>query len=125
MKVLYVEDDIDDYSFFVEVLEEIYPDVQCSNAVNGLDALQMLDDGLVMPDVIVLDINMPAMDGKACLKAIKTDARFSTIPVYIYTTGANPMDATHCLQLGAADYLLKPHSLHEAKQILRKVFQPV
>ena len=123
MNVLYVEDDIDDYSFFVEILEEIYPDVQCANAVNGLEALQMMEDQVVKPDVIVLDLNMPAMDGKVFLKAIKTDPRFSSIPVYIYTTGANPLDATHCKQLGATDYLLKPNSTLAAKETLQKIFQ--
>jgi CheY-like chemotaxis protein len=124
MNILYVEDDIDDYSFFVDAIQEINPEVECTNAINGLQALQMLEEGAT-PDVIVLDINMPAMDGKACLKAMKTDPRFKEIPVYIYTTSANPLDITHCIQLGAADYLSKRNSYLEAKQILGKIFQSV
>lgn len=122
MKILYVEDDIDDYSFFVDAIHEINPDVQCSNAINGLQALQMLEDGTTAPDVIVLDINMPAMDGKSCLKALKTDSRFKQIPVYIYTTSANSLDITHCKQLGAADCLTKRNSYQEAKKTLEKIF---
>lgn len=125
MNILYVEDDIDDYSFFVDAVQEINPEVHCSNAINGLQALQMLEDGVAMPDVIVLDINMPAMDGKACLKAMKTDPRFKEIPVYVYTTSSNPLDITHCIQLGAADYLSKRNSYVEAKEILGKIFQSV
>jgi CheY-like chemotaxis protein len=125
MNILYVEDDIDDYSFFVDAIQEINPEVECTNAINGLQALQMLEEGTSLPDVIVLDINMPAMDGKACLKAMKTDPRFKEIPVYIYTTSNNPLDITHCKQLGAADYLSKRNSYLEAKQTLGKIFQSV
>jgi len=125
MNVLYIEDDIDDYGFFVETLADIIPEAQCANAINGLDALQMLEDRTVEPDVIVLDINMPTMDGKICLKALKTDMRYKDIPVYIYTTAANPLDIAQCRQLGAADYLRKPTSIVEARKTLEKIFQSV
>jgi CheY-like chemotaxis protein len=125
MTVLYAEDDIDDYSFFVETLHELIPGVECINAINGLNALELLEDLPVKPDVIFLDINMPAMDGKACLKTLKNDLRFRSIPVFIYTTGANPMDIAHCKQLGAKDYIQKPNSITEARRILGGIFASV
>jgi CheY-like chemotaxis protein len=121
MQILYVEDDRDDYSFFVELLGQVHPGAQCTNATNGLEALQMLDTGAVTPELIVLDLNMPVLDGKDCLKSLKADARFNNIPVYVYTTGANPLDATYCKQLGAVDYLLKPNTVREANEIVRRI----
>jgi len=99
--------------------------VACINAVNGLNALELLEELTVKPDIIFLDINMPAMDGKACLKTLKNDLRFRGIPVFIYTTGANPLDIAHCKQLGAKDYILKPNSVTEARKILESVFASV
>lgn len=121
MLVLYAEDDIDDYSLFLEVLESIYSGADCINAVNGVDTLNFLDECVTLPDYIFLDLNMPAMDGKSCLKAIKRDPRFKSIPTIIYTTSRNPLDQEFCRELGAAAYLPKPNSFVEAAESLRKI----
>src|SRR6478735_1086961 len=96
MLVLYAEDDIEDYSLFLEMLESIPMDVDCINVVNGAEVLKFLEDCSVLPDYIFLDLNMPTMDGKACLKAIKRDSRFKNIPIIIYATSRDPLDADFC-----------------------------
>ena len=123
MLVLYAEDDIEDFNYFCEVLQQINSSVNCINARNGAEALQLLEDLITLPDYIFLDINMPAMDGKACLKHIKRDDRFKSIPVIIYTTSNNAKDKELCQQLGAANYLQKPNSQKEAFEILSKIFK--
>jgi len=123
MIVLYAEDDIDDFNTFCEVLDEVDSSVKCINARNGLEALQTLEELTVLPDYIFLDINMPALDGKACLKHIKKDERFKMIPVIIYTTSTNPKDRALCEQLGAQDYLPKPNSHKEAFATLSRIFK--
>lgn len=122
MIVLNAEDDIEDYGTFCEVLQAINPLIKCFNARNGIETLEVLENLVVLPDYIFLDINMPAMDGKACLKHIKKDERFKAIPVVIYTTSKDPRDIALCKQLGAADYLFKPNSLKEAIDGLSKFF---
>jgi len=121
MTILYAEDDIDDYNFFVETLHEINQHAECINAINGINTLEVLEQLTASPDIIFLDINMPAMDGKACLKTLKNDLRFRSIPVFIYTTGASPSDIAHCKQLGAKDFILKPNTVTEARRILEDV----
>jgi CheY-like chemotaxis protein len=123
MLVLYAEDDIDDFGIFCEVLQTINPLVKCVNARNGFDVLEFLDNSTTLPQYVFLDINMPAMDGKACLKHIKKDERFKLIPVIIYTTSKNPKDIELCKQLGAADYLIKPNTVKEAFDKLSKFFK--
>lgn len=122
MLVLYADDDIEDYSLFVEVLESIQPGVQCINMVNGVEVLKYLDDCQILPDYIFLDINMPLMDGKACLKAIKRDPLLKNISTIIYTTSRNPLDHELCIELGASAYMPKSYSVHEAKATLLKIF---
>lgn len=122
MLVVYAEDDIEDYSFFTEVMELIDPQIECMNAIDGAQVMKYLEESGVIPDYIFLDVNMPTMDGKACLKAIKTDPRFINIPTIIYTTAPNPLDQELCMQLGAAYYLPKPYSVAEAKSSIQKIF---
>ena len=76
--------------------------------------MEILDNLVSLPDYVFLDINMPTMDGKACLKNLKRDQRFKSIPVIIYTTSTNKMDIDLCRQLGATDYIIKPNTAKEA-----------
>jgi CheY-like chemotaxis protein len=122
MLVVYAEDDIEDYSFFTEVMELIDPQIDCMNAIDGAQVMKFLEESDVLPDYIFLDVNMPTMDGKACLKAIKTDPHFINIPTIIYTTAPNSLDQELCMQLGAAYYLPKPYSVNEAKASIQKIF---
>ena len=123
MLILYAEDDIDDFDFFYDVIRSFRPGLECVNAINGIEALEFLETTKRLPDFIVIDINMPAMEGKACLKAIKSDARFSAIPVIIYSTSRDPRDIEICMQLGATDYLMKPNTREEAVAGLSKHFK--
>lgn len=124
MLILYAEDDVDDYGFFEETLARVYPVAKCINARNGREVLDILDASTILPDLIFLDINMPTMDGKSCLKSIKTDPRLKSIPVIIYTTSSNERDKEQCLQLGAEKYLIKPYGLAEAEPLIFAVLQP-
>lgn len=121
--ILYAEDDIDDLEIFYEVLQSINPLVEIMNARNGAEVIAFLEKASRMPDYIFLDINMPAMDGKACLKNLKRDLQFSSIPVIVYTTSNDPRDKALCLELGAKDFIQKPGTVKEAIDKLAKFFQ--
>jgi CheY-like chemotaxis protein len=120
MTVLYAEDDLDDLDIFCEIVLTINAGISCISARNGTEALEILDSLADLPDYIFLDINMPTMDGKACLKNLKRDPRFKSIPVIIYTTSTNRMDMDLCRQLGATDYIIKPNTVKEAVDRLSK-----
>ena len=123
MLILYAEDDIDDFYLFSEVIKEINSKVECVNTRNGLETIEYLDNAIVLPQLIFLDINMPAMDGKACLKNIKKDSKLKSIPVVIYTTSLNSRDQDHCRQLGASEYIGKPKTVKDAREKLSKYFK--
>ena len=75
-----------------------------------------------LPCLIVLDLNMPKLNGTQTLQLLKTDSRFKDIPVIIYSTSLNPQERNKCLKLGAHSYVNKPVSFTEgietAKQFL-------
>jgi CheY-like chemotaxis protein len=123
MQVLYAEDDIDDFALFCEIVKQINDSVQCINTANGRETLEFLENAATLPDLIFLDINMPIMDGKSCLKRIKGNRRFSNIPVVMYTTSRNEKDEQQCRDWGAMDYLKKPAHIHELVDQLSPFFE--
>jgi len=117
--LLLVDDDEDDCFLFREVLTEVDSSIQLVNAQNGKEALQMLwKENAVLPDLILLDLNMPKMDGKQCLDELKKDERLSQIPVFIYTTSSQSKDIEYTLQLGAECFITKPSSARDLQTLL-------
>lgn len=73
---------------------------------SGKDALAFLEN--TIPDLILMDIEMPEMDGKEVVRRIKACEKWATIPVVFLTADVNPMTEAECLQCGAEDYITKP-----------------
>src|SRR5689334_14464264 len=125
MIVLYAEDDIEDVDTFCDMMTSIDSSVELVNTQDGLETIEYLENTNVLPDIIFLDINMPSMDGKSCLRNIRKDERFRSIPVIIYSTSGNPKDKELCLQLGATDYVQKPNTIRETMERLSKIIHSV
>src|SRR4051794_32038894 len=82
---------------------------------NGKKALSILNDSKspVMPDVILLDLNMPKMNGIEFLKSIRADKRFENTKVFVMTTSAETNDRVLTEQLGISGYIIKPLSYND------------
>jgi CheY-like chemotaxis protein len=119
MNILFIDDDSDDKDIFFEAINAINPEIECDSATNGEEALQMLESGPSLPHYIFLDINMPVMDGKSFLMAIKKNSRLKSIPVVVYSTTADQKEIKELRLLGA-DYIGKPTSFEVLKQSLSK-----
>lgn len=114
-----VDDDADDRMFFEEALRKILPSSVCLEANGGIDALQQLRKAAQLPDFIFLDINMPRMDGRECLKELKSDAKLINIPVIMYSTSFNDRSEAEFRKLGASGYFIKPTDINKLpEQIL-------
>src|SRR5688572_6254658 len=105
MTILYVEDDPEDQELFQEAVQTIAPHTVCHFAGNGSEALEVIVKSKVVPDYIFLDINMPEMNGKDFLRALKAKAGLSSIPVVIYSTSNREHDIQECRKLGAVDFI--------------------
>jgi CheY-like chemotaxis protein len=113
MTILYADDDADDCELVVEALEKIDPRINCVMVNDGLQALRTLNEEKKLPDYIILDVNMPVMDGKNCLIELKKDDRLKEIPVVIYSTSQNKEEINELYQMGASEYLRKPNSFED------------
>jgi chemosensory pili system protein ChpA (sensor histidine kinase/response regulator) len=87
-------------------------------AKDGLDALQVLSD--VNPDVILLDIEMPRMDGFEFTKTIKSDNRQNNIPIIMITSRTAEKHRNHAKELGVNEYVGKPYQDDELMSLIRK-----
>lgn len=119
--IMYVDDDSDDLIIFKELLHDINPAIKYLHAANGKEALEMLDELVILPDYVFLDINMPVMDGQTFLAKLRADRRFRSIPVIVYTTSTRPDDKKAFSILGANDYMVKPSTYVDAKIGISKV----
>ena len=122
MVILNVDDDPEDREFFCDALREIDPAIACLLAGSGMEALALLESRKPLPDYIFLDINMPMMDGKQCLKALKSIPEYASIPVIMYSTSTDTREIRECYELGAEDFLIKPHSYEKLVNDLNSIF---
>jgi len=118
MMILYAEDDVDDFFLVAEVLGKIDSSIECINAINGRDLLDMLDGMYTQPDLILLDVNMPTMDGISCLKELRSNPRFTGIPVHVFSTSTDPRQVRQCVELGAVEYKTKPADISDLTSYL-------
>lgn len=119
---LLADDDQDDVSLFQDVLSQIDNTVGFHFAKDGHEAMQILrDNQRPLPDLIFLDLNMPRMDGKQCLRELKEDPQLKKIPVIIYTTSSQSRDIEETMMCGAICFITKPSSLKELKLILTSI----
>lgn len=88
-----------------EILRELGFDVR--DAANGREALTRLDEGSV-PDVVLVDWNMPEMDGLEFIKSVRKDSRYSGIIMLMVTTETETDQMLRALSAGADEYLMKP-----------------
>ncbi len=99
-----------------EVLEFLYR--QGSAAYNKDDALGK-SEAVLRPSVILLDLNLPGIDGRDILVRLKQDSSFKEIPIVVFTTSSNPKDIELCYQRGANGYLVKPMDSQELKKTIQ------
>ena len=81
-----VEDDPDDYYFFAKVLREVNDDIKLTWFQTSERLLEFLKTGSDLPSLVVLDMNMPKMNGQECLEVIKKENNLKHIPVIIFST---------------------------------------
>ena len=126
-RLLFADDDIDDRTFFSVFFEE-RPDVELMPAAeNGLEVIAILNavnNDADLPHLIVLDHNMPCMNGKQTLDFLKSSDRYSDIPIIIYSTYSSKQLIDECAAAGASKVFTKP-TTYEAYQKMMDEFLSV
>lgn len=108
LNILLVEDDTIEVMKFNRVLRTLASKHKIIEANNGEEALRILSTKDHIPDIIVLDLNMPKLNGLEFLSILKNDETLKYIPSIILTTSSNHKDLLECYRIGIAGYILKP-----------------
>lgn len=118
MSLLYIDDDIEDIEIFAEAAHAVDPSTKFRSARSAEEALRLLRGSDPLPTHIVLDVNMPGMDGKSCLREIRSESRFDHIRIFVYSTNSFPRDIEEMEALGAT-FMRKANSFDDLCAMIR------
>ena len=119
-------DDADDHQFLTDTIKNVRSNCQITSAYNGLELMDILyrmaESRQPLPDLIILDLNMPLMNGYEVLKKIKAIPVFAHIPVYILTTSEFEYDKVKAIAYGASAFYSKPFFSNELTAVMEEIF---
>ena len=119
--ILCIDDDEDDLEMLATSFNQHVPEfeiITCNSGESGLEKLVSLKNHNIVPNLIVLDINMPRMDGRETLHQIRAVREWASIPVVIFSTSSSPIDQTYFKERGVA-YLIKPVDMDKFQEAVQ------
>lgn len=122
MNVLFIEDDMIETMKMQRAISKFQSKHKIIEAKNGEEALDILKGG-TLPDIILLDLNMPRMSGIEFLSILKEDEKLKYLPTIILTTSENRVDLLKCFEIGIAGYIIKPLKYEDYEAKLKRVFE--
>lgn len=126
MHILLVEDNPADAFLLTEIFAQKQSAPDLHWVVDGYDALNYVlnrspYEHAQRPDMILLDLNIPRINGHDVLRQLKSQPDYEAIPIIILTTSLNPLDHSQCKVLGADMCLSKPHGLKEYEELVQRL----
>ena len=122
IEILLLEDEVADAYLIKIALREYNISARLHHVLDGREGLGFLQQqNTPCPDLILLDLNMPRMNGYEFLTAIKKDEQFKNIPIVVLTTSDVESDVLRSYQLGAASYITKPTGLDQFMSVIHKI----
>jgi CheY-like chemotaxis protein len=121
--IVIVDDDQDDRELLKEVISTVDSTVIIHTLSGGQHTLDFLNncDEEKLPSIILLDYNMPLMNGKQLLQKILSIDRYKQIPIVVFSTSMNKKHIDECLDNGARQYFTKPYDYIELKSMIREI----
>jgi len=126
IEVLLVEDDPGDVMMTREAFQDYKLQNQLHVVSDGAEAMEFLRQegeyaGRPRPDLVLLDLNLPRMDGRQVLEAIKSDSELASIPVVVLTTSENEDDVLRSYSLHANAYVIKSVDFARFIEVIRQI----
>lgn len=116
------DDDHEDNDFFATVLAELDPSIKLRIFPDGVELIEYLSkDDAVLPDVLLLDLNMPKKNGIETLQEIRKSIKLESLPVIIFSTSSSKIDIAVTFQLKATAYIVKPPEFNKLQEAIQSV----
>ncbi|MEQ1584814.1 MAG: response regulator [Cyclobacteriaceae bacterium] len=120
-RILLADDDEADRMLFKEAFDEMKINTRVETVNNGEQLMEYLNrTGVVLPNLLFLDLNMPRKNGLECLKEIRSNRAFNDLSIAIYSTSAAERDIDATFIAGANVYISKPNDFNVLKLVLEK-----
>ena len=116
LRVLHVDDE-PDIREIVQISLNLDPGMETRSCASGPDALEAIKAWT--PDIVLLDVMMPIMDGLTATQQIRQNPDWKKLPIIILTAKAMPDDQERCLAAGASDYMAKPLDVEKLLSLIR------
>ncbi|MVM36200.1 response regulator [Spirosoma sp. HMF4905] len=119
--VLVVDDDPDDQLFIQMAFEQVSIHYRIQLASNGLEGLNYIENNSISPDLILLDLNMPFLNGFDMLAYLKQSPRYRHLPIVILTTSDDSDDIDKGYDLGVNSFITKPNDFQALTNIIQTI----
>jgi two-component system response regulator len=129
--ILYADDDEDDHLFFKESFDSLkLSNYKISSVYDGAEVLEFLlkkgkyaGKDIAPPDFLILDLNMPVLDGYAILKEMISNPKIKSIPVYVLSVSDKADDEQACKELGCAGFYTKPVNFKKLTEVIQSILE--
>ena len=119
-QILIAEDDLEDREIIFETFNELGFDNTVQFVEDGTQLIEQINEmGIGELGLIVLDLNMPRLNGTETLRILKGSKEYKQIPVIIFSTSVNEIEKKNCMDLGALEYITKPTKYAEYLETCR------
>ncbi len=123
--ILVADDDADDMEFIEEAILSFEPEAVLHKAVTGRAVLRILEQRAdhELPQLLILDYNMPEMNGAEVLAHLCGNDRYAAIPKIVLSTSSSPRHQRECKENGAAEYYTKPNTKAELNSLVKQMLE--
>jgi DNA-binding response OmpR family regulator len=111
LDILLIEDDIDDVDLLKEALDDNNVDYKMEVIMEGDKVRSYLNTSMNLPEIIVMDLNLPKTDGKEILQEMKSLTTLINIPIVVLTTSSSHEDMEYCYKMGISKFITKPSTI--------------
>ena len=121
LTILAADDDLEDLELMEDAFSSLKPDIALHKVTNGRAVIDYLNNrpDSDLPCLIILDYNMPELNGSQVLAKIGKEKRYADIPKLVLSTSSAPIHIHECMVNGAAEYYVKPNSLRELETLAK------
>lgn len=123
LRIVLIEDDADDVELLQENLDSHGVQYSLTVIKDGSAALQFCDTADFLPDIIIMDFNLPKVHGREVISRIRSVKRFANVPIVILSTSSALEDINYAYKVGADRYLVKPATLEAIRETTAAIVQ--
>lgn len=121
-----IDDDADDRDFLLDALANLDSKLTFLWAKDGAEGVKMLSSGEIIPELILLDLNMPKMAGPECLVRLRKLPHLLATPIYIYTTAqCSQLLISNLISAGARNVLMKPIRMNDLVRMMKNLIDQI